>query len=553
MSRIKQTLANGIWLFSILPEAFRYRKSLKHGEAVQLELLQSILSRNADTVFGRHYGFAGIRSPQEYQAAVPLGDYGDFEPYIARIAAGEEKVLTKEPVLLLEPTGGSSFASKLIPYTEGLREQFQKGLAPWIADLFLHLPSLIAGKSYWAITPAAGKKERTAGGIPIGFDDDSEYLGWAGRLFRSVQAVPEEVKLIGNMESFWYVTLLFLLRSHDLALISIWNPTFLTILCDHLHSRWRQLADDIAAGALTPPLPLDPHLAERLSRRNPPDPDRSKEVRAAFAADTAMPEIHRALWPRLRVISCWRDAAASGPAAELAGLFPQAIIQGKGLLATEGFATLPLIGRAGCLPALCSHFFEFLPAGNEEALLLHQLETGKSYSLIITTAGGLYRYRLQDMVTVEGFHNDVPLLIFAGKEECISDHYGEKLHEDHVRKSLQEVTERAALQPKFAMLAIDEQRPPAYALYIEAPQTNDRELRRIGEMLDELLRMNCQYRYCRDLGQLAQLRVFRISGNGCQSYLSRCNELGQRLGDIKPTALHQRSGWTGIFRGSMLD
>ena len=234
-------------------------------------------------------------------------------------------------------------------------------------------------------------------------------------------------------------------------------------------------------------------------------------------------------------------------------LFPQAVIQGKGLLATEGFVTLPLIGRESCLPALRSHFFEFLPDGKGEALLLHQLESGRSYSLVITTAGGLYRYRLQDMVMVEGFHNDVPLFRFAGKEECISDHYGEKLHEDHVRRSLQEATERAALQPLFAMLALDEQHPPAYALYIEAPKTNDLELRRVGEMLDDLLGMNCQYRYCRDLGQLAPVRVFRINNNGHESYLRRCNGLGLRLGDIKPTALHQRSDWTGVFPGSMLD
>ena len=166
----------------------------------------------------------------------------DFEPFIQRIAAGEQGVLTAEPVLLLEPTSGSSAASKLIPYTKGLKRQFQQGIDPWIADLYRSFPSLMTGQSYWSVTPAARKPERTSGGIPVGFEDDSDYLGgFKGWLVRSVQAVPMEVKLIGDMESFWYVTLLFLLRSRRLALVSVWNPTFLTILCEHLHRGGRNL------------------------------------------------------------------------------------------------------------------------------------------------------------------------------------------------------------------------------------------------------------------------------------------------------------------------
>ncbi len=219
MNLIRCALANSLWFLSTLPEAGRYRRALVCCEAAQHDVLQEILSKNADTEFGRRYGFAAIRSPGEYQAAVPLAEYGDFEPYISRIAAGEQGILTAETVLLLEPTSGSAAASKLIPYTKGLKRQFQRGLAPWIADLYRSFPALIIGQSYWSITPAARKPEQTSGGIPVGFEDDSDYLGgFKGWLVRSVQAVPMEVKLIGDMESFWYVTLLFLLRSRRLAL-----------------------------------------------------------------------------------------------------------------------------------------------------------------------------------------------------------------------------------------------------------------------------------------------------------------------------------------------
>jgi hypothetical protein len=256
MSRISCVIANTLWLLSTLPEAGRFHRALGYCEAAQQAVLLEILRQNADTAFGQHHGFAAIRSPREYQTAVPLAEYGDFEPHIQRVAAGEQGVLTAEPVLLLEPTSGSAAASKLIPYNKGLKRQFQQGLAPWIADLYRNYPSLISDRSYWSITPATRKPERTSGGIPVGFEDDSDYLGgFKGWLVRSVQAVPMEVKRIGDMESFWYVTLLFLLRSRRLALVSVWNPTFLTILCEHLHRWWPRLSDDIAAGTLPYPPP----------------------------------------------------------------------------------------------------------------------------------------------------------------------------------------------------------------------------------------------------------------------------------------------------------
>ncbi|MCM2358683.1 MAG: GH3 auxin-responsive promoter family protein [Geobacteraceae bacterium] len=545
--------ANWLWYLSTLREAAAFHRSLACVAAIQEQLLLEMLRRNRGTEFGRRCGFAAISSAREYQEAVPLAEYGDFEPYIARIGAGEPNLLTAEPVLLLEPTGGSSGGSKLIPYTAGLKRQFQRGIAPWIADLYRNFPGLLGGESYWSVSPAARQGERTGGGVPVGFEDDSDYAGGVGRLLvRSLQAVPEGVKRIGAMEGFWYATLLFLLRSRHLTLISVWNPTFLTILCGHLERWWPQLTDDIAAGTLTPPLPLDPALARQLGQYNRPDPERAREIRAVCSRGGDQAARHRELWPRLRLISSWCDGAAGEQAEELRRLFPQAELQGKGLLATEGFVTFPLAGVDGCLPALRSHFLEFLPRDGGEALLLHQLEAGRSYALVITTAGGLYRYRLHDLVRVTGFRNGVPLFRFVGKEEHISDRFGEKLHEGHVHGVLRRAAARSGLSPRFAMLAFEERPRSAYVFFVEEPGADDNRLARLGTEIDELLRENFHYHYCRDLGQLAPVRVFRIARDGREDYLRACCSHGQRLGDVKPLALHRRSGWSEVFRGRML-
>lgn len=553
MTLLASCAANLLWYLTTLPEALAFRAALGSMEESQHKLLMETLRRNAGTEYGSKHGFASITGVAEFQARVPLADYADLEPYLARVAAGERNLLTAEPVLLLEPTGGSSGGAKLIPYTKGLKRQFQRGIAPWIADLYRNHPALFRGESYWSVTPAAQGSRRTSGGIPIGFDDDSDYAGPLGRLLvGSLQAVPDEVKRIDRMESFWYVTLLFLLRSRRLALISVWNPTFLTLLTGHLADSWRQLADDVAAGTLTPPYPLDPVLARSLARRLSPDRRRAHQIRAACSGSQDPSQRHRALWPRLRLISCWCDAAAAQPAEELRRLFPQALIQGKGLIATEGFSTLPLTAAGGCLPALRSHFFEFLPLDGGPPRLVHQLNQGESYALLLTTGGGLYRYRTHDLVQVTGFRHGVPLLRFVGREGAVSDRFGEKLHEGHVCRVLEQAAGRCQVQPSFAMLAFEPKPQPAYALCIEAAQAEDGELLRIGALVDELLGENFHYRYCRDLGQLAPLRVFRIQAEARAAYARRCVSLGQRLGDVKPLALHRLDGWTETFQGRLL-
>jgi hypothetical protein len=433
-----------------------------------------------------------------------------------------------------------------------------------MVNLFSYTPSLLWGQAYWSVTPVTRRNQRTAGGIPVGFEEDSEYFGgWQRHLIQAVLAVPPLVRLIDDMEAFRYVTLLFLLRSRSLAFISVWNPTFLTLLVSHLSDGWPQLIADIATGTLTPPTPLAPDLQRQLVALNRPNSHRAEEIRAIFQTEDDPAILHTRLWPRLRLISCWTEAQAAFSIPELARLFPQAQIQGKGLIATEGFVSLPLVGQVGAALAVRSHFFEFLPIHTLQftsPLLAHELQPNHQYTVVITTGGGLYRYQLQDVVEVTGYLGTCPLLRFVGKEAYISDWFGEKLNERHVRRALAEVLARHAVQPVFAMLACDDAGASpltssrfAYTLFIEAPEIADDTLKRLGCELETALQENYHYRYCRELGQLGSLRVFRIVGGAAADYLLACQAHGQRAGDIKLVALHRLGGWAQVFQGQTVE
>jgi GH3 auxin-responsive promoter len=529
---MKAALVNSLWLAASLPGMHRFRQAAASPEETQRRILERYLRQNRETEFGRAHHFAGIAGIAEFQRRVPLSTYDDYVPLIHRIENGAKNVLTAEPVQMFELSSGSTSASKMIPYPAALRSEFQRGLSPWIANLFLRHPGLMKGPAYWSISPLAEGRRRTPAGIPIGFEEDSAYLGPLGALIESALAVPDLVKHVRDVTAFRYVTLLFLLRRADLRLISVWNPTFLTLLLAPLSEWWEPLINDIDQGTLTPPSPIDPGLRRGLERKLSPQPRRARALRTVGHQD------HASIWPHLELLSCWADGASAPYARALGAQFPGVMLQPKGLLSTEAFVSFPLIGCEAGVAAVTSHFLEFLTESGD-ALLAHQLQKGSEYAVVVTTGGGFYRYQLQDRVEVAGFYGRVPCLRFTGKTDQVSDHFGEKLNGRFVAGVLADLFARHRVSPGFAMLAPDNGASVFhYTLYLECPSIPPG----LPFDLEAALCANFHYDYCRKLGQLAPAQVALVC-DGAAGYLRACQARGQRLGDIKPVALHNAPGW----------
>ena len=103
------------------------------------------------------------------------------------------------------------------------------------------------------------------------------------------------------------------------------------------------------------------------------------------------------------------------------------------------------------------------------------------------------------------------------------------------------------------MLAFDEALgDPSYVLFVESCSATDLELRSLGMFVEEALRRNFHNRYCRDLGQLEGVRVFRLRPGAHETFTRHCRANGQQIGGIKPSPLNNQTGWTGIFSGAPL-
>ncbi len=112
-------------------------------------MLWRTIRASSETEFGREHGLSEARSLDDWRDRVPLRDFEGFRPYVDRIADGEPNVLTHEPVLFMEPTGGSSGVQKLVPYTRGLLAEFSAATLPWVFDLLSGRPEVRRGRAYW--------------------------------------------------------------------------------------------------------------------------------------------------------------------------------------------------------------------------------------------------------------------------------------------------------------------------------------------------------------------------------------------------------------------
>ncbi len=540
-------LANLLWLLSCLPGRLAFLRAARNVKRTQTRVLVRILTRNASTDFGKRHRFATIRNPDAFQA-VPLSDYEDYAAPIAAIRTGRTTVLTRDQVVLLQPTSGSTAATKLIPYTRALQREFQAAIDPWIAALYLAYPGLLLGRHYWSISPTTPVSAVPAGGVRVGFADDAEYLGVIQRFVaRALFAVPPEIAQVRDPDAFAYLTVLFLLRERNLRLISVWHPSFLTLLTQAAATHLMAVANDLETGTIAASIELLPDLRRTLTARLGTHPDRAQELRAT---DRSRLDLPGCLWPRLRVISCWTEGRAEPWLSDLRRQFPRVVIQGKGLIATEGMVSFPLGAAAGKVCAIRSHFLEFYDVATGQIRRAWEVQSGGVYSVILTTSGGLYRYRLHDLVRVTGFCHRAPCLDFIARDNLVSDLVGEKLSGQHVETSIQSVEKRCGVRFAFAMVApVLDPQSLGYVFYVRLIDGTKTDWRKTGNLLEEELNRNFHYHHARQLSQLRPIRIFRVAGDANVAYRRRLMQKGARTGDIKFGVLSLDTGWASVLDG----
>ncbi|RUT65227.1 Auxin-responsive GH3-related protein [Morganella morganii] len=483
----------------------------------QFHWLAACLTANSACEYGRLYHFSSVKSVTDYQQSVPLTIYSELTPFITRLTDGEKNLLCSAPVLAFELTGGSRSGGKLLPYTAAGLTDFRLAVTGWLRNVIRRF-DLTSGHVYWALSPAVTRMTQTPGGIPVG-GGDALYLGADNLMaFSELSSVPLTVAQVGDAADWQLLTLIYLLQCPDLRLISVWSPVFLFPLLTALDSRQDEISALLRDGG---------ELAGHSLNADPAALVRYRQYLREH--NTAL------LWPQLALISCWDQAASASPAQALMAHFPGVTLQGKGLLSTEAVITVPSDYGDPQLNA-DSNFYEFRH-DNGQIYLADELIPGETYSVIVTTNSGLYRYQTDDLVLCTGHTPEaIPQLRFCGRDGICSDLVGEKLTEPFVCAGL-------PASQDFAALAADEQ---GYVLLLSDTCVSETQARAHCEDTERYLCSNPQYYYARRIGQLNPLTYLRLH-KPAEHYFHRQLQRGKRLGEIKIPALLTSSDWRAMF------
>jgi hypothetical protein len=170
-------------------------------------------------------------------------------------------------------------------------------------------------------------------------------------------------------------------------------------------------------------------------------------------------------------------------------------------LASEGFIAYQDRQHAqGMKLVLNEHiFFEFVPftdanfdhdgnmIENPEALMIHEVEEGKDYALLISTSAGAWRYLIGD--TIRFTDKDKSEIIITGRTKHFLSLVGEHLSVDNMNKAVQLASEEMNISlPEFTVAGIPHGLFFAHHWYVACDDSvNQEELKlKIDEHLKEL-------------------------------------------------------------------
>ncbi len=531
----------------------RFEKASRDPVAAQQQLLRQIMSRNKDTEYGRTYGFASVRSFDDYRRSVPVVEYEAIRFHIDRVTRGETNVLTAENPVLFAQTSGTTGNPKFIPVTPTCRKG--GGMKVWMHYARQDHPQVFAGKLLTIVSPAI--EGYTEVGLPYG-STSGMVVKEMPKLIQTAYAVPYDAFEIGDYNAKYY-TIMRLGLQENISLVATANPSSILKLAEMANHFADSLIRDVHDGTLSGEMAMEPQIRKAIEKRLRPHPRRAKELEAARRRRDGklLPADY---WPALAMLGCWKGGTVGAYIERLRdwydpegkGMLP---IRDMGYLASEARMSIPVSDHgAGGVLTVHLNLFEFVPVdqidedpygeGKWGFLGVDEIEVGQEYYVFITTTGGLYRYDMNDVIEVVGSYNRTPVIEFRRKGRGMTNMTGEKL-------SVNQLIEAMARADAAVEAAIHHYRAePDFtrSLYVFKVEAGQLPAARHGDLLraiDQALgELNIEYQAKRSSGRL-QAPVLQVMRTGW--YQRKKEELvaeGKRLFQAKTILLDSKLGYT---------
>lgn len=349
-------------------------------EAVQRDVLASLMLKGARTRYGARYGMPHMRTYEDFASRVPLIQYEDIRPEAQRMVDGDRDILWPGVCQRFAQSSGTSGGkSKYIPVTaDSLRLNHYPGASEAVASYLALYPDsrIFSGKGFILGGSFANELDSVPHGVCVG--DLSANL---------IDAINPAVNL-------------FRVPDKHTALMSDWSQKLPALIIASLDKNITNISG-VPSWWLTV----------------------LRGVISAAGADN----IHD-VWPGLEVF--FHGGISFSPYREqyraITDTSKMRYIENYN--ASEGFfAVQDTRDGADGMRLLLDHgvFFEFKDLDSESIVPAWKVEQGMTYALVISACNGLWRYLPGDTVRIECVE---PLRIsIAGRTNSYINAFGEEL------------------------------------------------------------------------------------------------------------------------------
>ena len=408
-----------------------FDKAAKNLQETQSELLFKILKRNAESVFGKTYGFSAIHTQTDFRAQIPIREFEEFRPYVQSILSGEKAVLTIEDIIRFNVTSGTTGEPKYIPVTREYQNQELNLIGQWYYRALRDHPQFLDHYRVAIVSPL--NDGRTDAGIPYG-SASGMVLNRIPPFIRRFYALPDSAFQVKDYDDRYFI-MARCAAGKKVSFVLTPNPSTLIRLAEVMIRHADEIIRAIHDGKTGRNLSDQPDLSIALGQGFSPDHSRARFLENVFKTTGMLrPE---AVWPELKLIACWLGGSVGLQRPKLSEFYGDSPIRDFGYMASEAHITLPYqdYTPSGVL-AIQTNYYEFIPeefhgTQNPPVLSCHELQAGKRYAILLTTSSGFYRYDINDIIEVTGFYQQVPMIAFVRKGRDMTNITGEKMHANH--------------------------------------------------------------------------------------------------------------------------
>lgn len=392
-----------IWRILKFLRSRKIDKSLRNPLKSQEYIFKKILHQTLGCKIASDFKLDTVKNINEFQKRMPITDYSFYQDYISDILNGKENILFPGRPIAIALSGGTTSASKFLPLSKNLIKSYRQ--------FNLDMAFCYMNDS--------------------GNDDifsDKIFL-----VVSSPENIPGIHLPVGRPTGVMAQIAPKLLRER-------YVPNMKVILNESVEDKIRLTTQQsfenrkhifMAAG-------LTPYLMSAFENI----------ISYAKKEDYSYSKIHD-IFPNLRVafhggttfnFYTQKIQELTGPLVDHRNVYSAA----EGPIAFQFSGSSP-----GLLPVFDGVFFEFIPvkqinSDQPDVLLLNDIKCNEPYYILLTTQGGLFRYKIGDIV--EFISKEPPLLIVIGRDSDQIDLTSEQLRLVEATEALQKTADSLGIK-----------------------------------------------------------------------------------------------------------